>query len=128
VLGDFNGNPFDPEVCGSDGIFALRDRADVERTWASSLGALEEKRRPLFSPMWSLLPEGAARAPGTHVHNHAKALRWRLYDQILVSRDLIGDIRDRPEIVTEIGGESLVTKGGTPRVSDHLPVQLRVTI
>lgn len=130
VLGDFNANPFDAEVCGSAGLFALRDRAEARQERASPLLALGEKQRPLYNPMWSLLTESATRPGGTHVHNAELMLRWRLYDQILMSPDLIDAIQDPPEIRTEIAGQSLLTVHGNPdeSISDHLPIQVRVTI
>jgi endonuclease/exonuclease/phosphatase family metal-dependent hydrolase len=130
MLGDFNANPFDPEVCGSEGMYAVRDRADARKERASPLVALGEKQRPLYNPMWSLLPESATRPAGTHIHDARVTLRWRLYDQILLSPDLINAIRDPPEILTEVAGQSLLSTQGSldESISDHLPVQVRVTI
>jgi endonuclease/exonuclease/phosphatase family metal-dependent hydrolase len=130
MLGDFNANPFDAEVCGSEGIFALRDREDARKKWASPLVVLGETQRPVFNPMWSLLPERSKRPKGSLQHDHMQMLRWRLYDQILVSPDLLDQIREMPEILPEIAGRGLLTADGNPdeSISDHLPVQLRVTI
>lgn len=130
MLGDFNASPFDAEVCGSDGLFALRDRTETARPRASSLVSLGTRQRPLYNPMWSLLPEDQKRPPGTLVHAPNLMLRWRLYDQILVSADLIRHLRSPPEILSQINGRSLLNAHGNPcdDLSDHLPVQIRVTL
>jgi len=62
--------------------------------------------------------------------DHKRSLRWRLYDQILLSPDLIDHIREPPEILTGIEGQRLLTDHGNPdeKFSDHLPVQLRISI
>ena len=130
MLGDFNANPFDAEVCGSEGLFAVRDRSEARKEWASPLLAPGKRQRPLYNPMWSLLPEDAERPAGTHTFDRAHMLHWRLYDQILVSPDLIDTIREPPEILAEIAGQRLLTDAGNidKSISDHLPVQLRVTL
>jgi len=130
MLGDFNANPFDGEVCGNRGIYAVRHRRDARQERASPLLALGRKQRPLYNPMWSLLPESMTRAEGTHMHTAELMLRWRLYDQVLLSPDLIDHTQDLPEILTAIAGSNLLTRDGNPdkNISDHLPVQLRVNI
>jgi exonuclease III len=129
MLGDFNASPFDAEVCGSEGLFAVRDRDEAEREWASPVLALGEGQRPLYNPMWSLLPEDCTRPAGTLLYNQQHMLRWRIYDQILVSHDLIDKIQGPPEIRAEVAGHRLLSGGRIDRtISDHLPVQLRVKL
>jgi hypothetical protein len=130
MLGDFNANPFDAEVCGSAGLFAVRDRGEARKRWASPLLAIGEDQRPLYNPTWSLLPEDAGRPAGTHVYDRARMLHWRFYDQILVSPDLIDTIREPPEILAELAGTRLLTDAGNidKSISDHLPAQLRITL
>jgi hypothetical protein len=130
MLGDFNANPFDAEVCGSEGLFAVRDRSEAREDWASPLLPFGESQRPLYNPTWSLLPEDAGRPAGTHTYDRAHMLRWRVYDQILVSPDLIERIREPPEILPAVAGQPLLNGNGNidKSISDHLPIQLRVTI
>jgi len=129
VLGDFNADPYHPEVSARRGMFAVRDRAEAARDWESALVA--GKMRPLYNPMWHLLPESSTRPGGTYVLNSEdQGIRWRLCDQILVSRDLIPKI-GVPEILSQMSSTSLLTKKGLPatrKFSDHLPVQLRITM
>lgn len=56
-----------------------------------------------------------------------RGIRWRLCDQILVSRDLVSRIDGLPEILPKLSTTRLTTKDGNPQtsISDHLPVQLR---
>lgn len=127
VMGDFNADPYHPEVSARQGMFAVRDRVEAARDWESSLVA--GPMRPLYNPMWQLLPESSTRPGETFLLNSEEhGIRWRLCDQILVSRDLVAKIVGEPEILSNLSNVSLVTKHGYPsaKFSDHLPVQLRV--
>jgi hypothetical protein len=127
IMGDFNADPYHPEVSARQGMFAVRDRAEVARDWESSLVA--GPMRPLYNPMWQLLPESSIRPGGTFLLDSGDhGIRWRLCDQILVSRDLVAKIDGEPEILPKLSNVPLVTKRGFPstRFSDHLPVQLRI--
>lgn len=132
MLGDFNANPFDAEVCGSRGLYAVRNRLEAQKKRASPLTPLgKRQQRLLYNPMWSLLPERAGSPEGTFVFDPETMLRWRIYDQILVSPGLAGQIQSPPEILPTVYGRSLLRDDGTPdggALSDHLPVQLRINL
>ncbi len=128
ILGDFNADPYHPEVSARLGMFAVRDRVEVARDWESAL--VGGPMRPLYNPMWRLLPESSDRPGGTYLLKTGdQGIRWRLCDQILVSRDLVDKIVGDPEILSKLAKASLLTGAGAPstkKFSDHLPVQLRV--
>lgn len=130
VLGDFNADPYHPELSSCLGWFALRDRTEAAHDWESPL--LNEPMRPLYNPTWHLLPEGLGRPGGTLcLNSHDQGVRWRICDQILVSRELITKLNGQPQIIAKIGETELLTKQGRPRakvISDHLPIQLSVSI
>lgn len=74
--------------------------------------------------MWSLLPEDSAGPPGTFLLNSDdQGIRWRLCDQILVSRELIDKIDGKPQILPKLLATKLLTAQGNPsrKYSDHLP-------
>lgn len=129
VMGDFNAEPYDPEISTESGIFALRDRSEVYNH-ENGDGPL-----PLYNPMWHLLPEAMGHEPrpgGSYWYRTpAYGIRWRLSDQILVSRELVEVLAGPPTIISEINGERLTNPDGTPdrgEFSDHLPVQLRIRL
>ena len=129
MLGDFNADPYDAEVSARNGMFAVRDSAETVRDWESVLVA--GPMRPLYNPMWHLLPESGTRPGGTYLLNSQdRGIRWRLCDQILVSRDLVSRIDGLPEILPKLSTTRLTTKDGNPQtsISDHLPVQLRINL
>lgn len=132
VMGDFNADPYDREICSRLGIFAIRDSREMNRDWASPMVGYGERMRPLYNPAWHLLPESNTRPGGTFLFNsNDRGIRWRICDQILVSRELMMSIEGHPEILAKIGGEKLVSEEGAPnesRISDHLPLQMRVQI
>lgn len=127
VMGDFNADPYHPEVSGRLGLFAVRDRREAHRDWESTLVA--GPMRPLYNPMWRLLPENPSGPGGTFVLNSGdQGIRWRLCDQILVSRELMDKLDGPPQILSMLVGTKLTTAAGNPsgRISDHLPVHLSV--
>jgi hypothetical protein len=130
MLGDFNANPFDAEVCGSGGLYAVRSKLEVMKTRASPLLPLGTKQRLLYNPMWPLLPERLGQPEGTIVFKPNTMLRWRLYDQILLSSGLVTYVQGLPQILSFISKKPLLKADGTPDkdISDHLPVQLCINI
>lgn len=126
IMGDFNADPYDPEIGAREALFAIRDRAELKRKLRS------HPSRPLYNPMWSLLPESDTRPRGTFLlkGDPYRGIRWRLCDQIIVSRELVESIQGPPEILSDIGATKLANRNGLPvkTVSDHFPVQMRITI
>ena len=128
ALGDFNAEPHHPEVCARDGgFFAVRDRDTLSRP---PVVVHESLRLPLYNPMWSHLQEKDGSVPrGTHHYEHdQKGIGPWVYDQILVSRELVVGLRGTPSIWGNMGGTRYLTRrdgrsdGGYPRSVDHLPV------
>jgi endonuclease/exonuclease/phosphatase family metal-dependent hydrolase len=133
LMGDFNADPYDSEVSSSSGMLAVRDREEAMEEWSSPLAGTPQGMRPLYNPMWGLLPEAwpSGRPRGTiFLSSMKRGIRWRLYDQILLSGDLVAKMRGTPEILAVLSGTRLVTPQGRPtsRFSDHLPVQLEIDI
>jgi endonuclease/exonuclease/phosphatase family metal-dependent hydrolase len=126
VMGDFNANPYEAEMCSPECFFALRngDELDVKRA-----------KQPLYNPFWHWLAEKPAggRARGTlYYPSDDSEFPWQCYDQILLSADLAENAGE-PIIRCDLprGGEpQLLTKKhddarpkGKP-YSDHLPIEL----
>lgn len=125
VMGDLNANPWDHEISSRSGFYALRQKDWPRQDRKTKQHGAERYARPLYNPMWVLLPDGSER-PGTHYYDGADSdLRWHCFDQILVSGDLQPYIR-RPEALETLDGESLVKQNGEPRIGNHLPVQLTI--
>lgn len=131
LMGDFNADPYDAEVASRAGLFAERDRARASVPRPSPTVGHGEQLRPLYNPMWMLLPEARSGPGGTlDFDNVDRGIRWRLCDQILLSPDLSAQLVGPPTILDHLAGKTLLTRQGTPqsRVSDHLPVELRLSL
>jgi exonuclease III len=129
IMGDFNADPYDPEVSARAGLYAVRDREETDGTRPSVL-ADNPAVRPLYNPMWQLLPEDRAQPGGTlYIDDESRGIRWRIYDQIVVSPNLIPKLHSPPAILSSVGGTNLLGKYRHPAkgVSAHLPVQLSIT-
>lgn len=117
VMGDMNDTPADDAL--SKLLRARRNIKDV-------------KEGEYFNPMWVLMDEGK----GTSIHNH----KWKLYDNIIVSRNLTGEADGTLKIqpadgshYAEIFKRNFMMHKGQPKrsyvgnnfhdgYSDHLPV------
>lgn len=108
VMGDFNANPYETEMCSPECFFALRNRDELDAKRA---------KQPLYNPFWRWLAEEPAggRARGTlHYPSDDSEFPWQCYDQILLSSDL-----------AENAGEALIRcdlpKGGDPHEEARRP-------
>jgi hypothetical protein len=128
VLGDFNANPFDPSVYGTDGLHAVnvshvggRDRRTV----------MHEDYRLFYNPMWCCFGRhGQPR--GTYYLNRSdiRELFWHMPDQVVFRPELMPVFPEsRLHVLVSAGGASLLTEAGIPDrdgASDHLPVVFRI--
>ncbi len=121
IMGDMNDCPSDESLSQ-----LLKARRTIE-----SVGEGE-----YFNPFWALMEEGR----GTSLHNH----RWKLYDNIIVSKNLLGEPEGELKIVKsdkrhygEIFSRNFMLQRGKPKrsymgntfqngYSDHLPVIIRL--
>ncbi len=148
VLGDFNADPYHMEMCASEsGFYALRDRDIIE--WSREpTSSRKWLRFPLYNPMWRHLQEknthllaqreqDIPEARGTNKFTDKYGeLSSRVYDQILVSRDLMDKIVDGPNILSTLEAQQLITPrdgrgpGGYPKekMCDHLPITMKIDV
>lgn len=122
LLGDFNAEPFDPELWDDERIFAIRELAVVRHIIRS--GAAIGKA-PLWNPMWARLGHAQERVGGSHYYRgDLRHSHWFLYDQILVDSGMATHF-DSVEVMMEMAGTLLAdAKPGPHRCAegDHLPV------
>jgi Endonuclease/Exonuclease/phosphatase family len=149
LLGDFNANPFHPELAERRFLWAIRDRGDLEQghplvtqrlrvdhpvlSGGQRYGSLEEMqrglglrpRKPLFNPMWRWLSEQTKHPRGTfHYDGEDTIVPWNCLDHVIVSSHFVERLRVR--ILTQIGGKQLIDAGRKSirsRYGDHLPVE-----
>jgi hypothetical protein len=78
-----------------------------------------------YNPMWAYLGERSGGPPGTYRYWSAKHVlrEWHAFDQVLIRPGLIDWFpRSELRVLDRIGETSLVSPGGYPSVSDHLPL------
>lgn len=119
VVGDFNAEPFDPELVDATSFFATPFRSVISNCPVRVIRGLE--RSLMYNPvLQSLTPD--CESFGSHWWDGKDALFWRCYDQVIVSKSLMNDVLE-VKYIKEIGGERLVkTAGPLERISDHLPL------
>lgn len=123
VIGDFNMNPFEAGIVGSEGFHAVSSKAVA----AKETRKVQSEIRPFFyNPMWSMMGDAIGCA-GTYYYqsNNPVTYFWNTFDQVLLRPALAqnfssGDVA----IIAEAGGESFLNSNDIPNkaISDHLPI------
>ena len=129
LIGDLNMNPFEIGVVGSEGLHGVMERSIASR---GSRIVAEEPCFFFYNPMWSFFGDRGPKPPGTYFYNSGAEVNYFLnkFDQVLVPPTLLKSLdKDGVNIVTEIGGMSLLAENGRPdgkNHSEHLPLVCRL--
>jgi endonuclease/exonuclease/phosphatase family metal-dependent hydrolase len=129
VIGDFNMNPFEPGMTGSNHLHAVSCSRIAGRTSRKVSG---KDCAFFYNPMWSLMGDRSEGPPGTYYYagGRSNELFWHSFDQAILRPELLPALGNGlPRILTSAGGESLLTENGVPnslRYSDHLPLFLKL--
>ncbi len=131
VIGDLNMNPFEVGVVGSGGLHATMDRGIAA---GGSRFVAGKSCCFFYNPMWSFFGDRGAAPPGTYFRRSGGEVNyfWHILDQVLIRPSLLKFLdKDAVNIVTEVGGMSLLTSRGHPNKkihSDHLPLICRLSL
>ena len=126
VIGDFNLEPYDLGLTGVFGFNAIECRQVIHESESRTVQTVEIPY--FYNPMWNLLGDLNGRSAGTFYMGPGDGTRtcWRMLDQILVRRALLG--KDGPQ-VSILQTSELLTRNGRPSASvasDHLPIVARI--
>ncbi len=125
-LGDFNMNPFETPMIDANCLNAVMTRDLAEREERIVDGSV---RRFFYNPMWGLFGDRTEGPAGTYFFasggsdNH----HWHMLDQALLRPSLMHSLHELTILETD-GQHPLVTARGRPRVSDHLPLLVRLNL
>ena len=125
LFGDFNMNPFERGMAGSESFHAVMDRNTARE---QSRIVHRERRDFFYNPMWSLMGDLSKGPPGTYYYRQSVPLVyfWHTLDQVLIRPSLMPYFNSEVlEIITKVGNDSLLSDNGRPdanRASDHLPL------
>lgn len=124
VIGDFNMNPFEHGIVGSEGFHAVSTRTVASRGGRTVMG---ERRQFFYNPMWSFLGDDSPGPPGTYYYAGSSPISyfWHTYDQVLLRPALAECYRPGDVTILDAAGDvPLLGSSGVPsgEVSDHLPI------
>ena len=125
VVGDFNMNPFEPGLVGSESFHAVMSK-DVAMKISRKVKG--KHRKYFYNPMWSHFGDFPNKPPGTFYYNKSVPINyfWNMFDQVLIRPNLINHFEEENlEIITKAGDLNLATKSGRPNSiigSDHFPI------
>jgi len=129
IVGDFNMDPFESGVIGSDGLHAVMDKR-IARTKSRTVAG---RRCPFFyNPMWAIMGKGSS-ALGTLYYSSSTPVSyfWHTFDQVLVRPSLLDVFPDEElKILTSVNGTNLLRANCRPnrQFSDHLPLLFKLEI
>ncbi|MDB6000735.1 MAG: Endonuclease/exonuclease/phosphatase [Rhizobacter sp.] len=125
IVGDLNMNPFDPGVTGAAALNAVSCRVIA----AGKPRTVSNRQHPFFyNPSWNLLGDSDGN-PGTYYDRPTGYVSdyWNVFDQVPVRPSLIERFDLKSMKVLKMAGEqALVSKGGKPKMSDHLPLTFKL--
>jgi hypothetical protein len=131
VIGDFNMNPFEPGMIGSEGFHAVLDR----RIAATGQRKVQARSRPFFyNPMWRFMNDDRLPFCGSHYYRKSVPFChfWNTFDQVLIRPELLPAFDDAGlSLVDSAGGKSLLDANCRPNKflhSDHLPIHLNLNL
>ena len=131
LVGDFNMNPFERGMAGSETFHSVMDRRTADE---QSRTVLRRERKYFYNPMWGKMGDLSEGPPGTYYYRGSAPLTyfWNTFDQVLIRPSLAGQfISDKLRVVTEVNGQSLLNENGRPDSvvgSDHLPIMFSLDI
>jgi endonuclease/exonuclease/phosphatase family metal-dependent hydrolase len=123
LAGDFNTDPYSEEMATEFGIMARYDDHD-----------LFPDIKGFTNPMWKFLVNQGF---GTYfIRKSEKSRSWRILDQIVYAKGIRESFDPRVDILTKLGDTPLLKKKNDElksnipddMISDHLPVELTITI
>jgi hypothetical protein len=125
-IGDFNLNPFDLPMIDANCLNAVMTRDLAEREERIVDGSV---RRFFYNPMWGMFGDRTEGPAGTYFFgsggsdNH----HWHMLDQVLLRPSLMHSLLELKILETD-GKHPLITARGRPKVSDHLPLLIRLNL
>ena len=131
VLGDFNMNPFDPGMVGSESLHSVMTKTIASKGSRKVRG---EERHFFYNPMWNHFGESHSLPAGSYYYQSSKevAYYWHIFDQVLIRPDLLAHFEeDSLQILACIGSASLTNSKNIPirtKFSDHLPIKFSLNL
>lgn len=120
VIGDFNANPYDPELIQPDAFNAVLFKDVIRRTqkriWRN------HEFEYLYNPILNWLSEDPKMYGSYYLSTPITGPHWNCLDQVLVSPSLMDKVAGM-EYMRSIGNTNLLAQAGPKKcISDHLPL------
>jgi hypothetical protein len=128
VIGDFNMNPFEKGIVSHDALHGVMTKRLAKQKSRIFNGV---KSDFFYNPMWNFLGDETKGPPGTYFYNAGGSVNyyWNIFDQVLIRPELLdGHDSDSVQIISNIGGSSLVENDRISSSSDHLPIVYRLSL
>ncbi len=128
VIGDFNMNPFETGLIGSEAFHAVMTKEIALKERRVVLG---QERKYFYNPMWSRLGDDSEGQAGTYYYGSGmNSYFWNTFDQVLLRPSLLPCFHQKNlKIIDEINGISLIKNNQiSNQFSDHLPLMIKLEV
>jgi exonuclease III len=128
LVGDLNMNPFETGVVASTGFNATMARPVALR---GSRKVQDKEYLFFYNPMWGHFGHTTDGPPGTYYHTRGEHVVyfWNVFDHVLLRPEMLQYFKDDGlRILDSDETTSLVSHGGLPSASDHLPIVFELEI
>lgn len=120
VIGDFNANPYDPELLQMNAFNAVLFKDLIEQSATNVVAGIRYKR--FYNPILNYISESTKTYGSFRYSGGCSNPIWHCLDQIIVRKPLANSIIDL-EYIKSINGKSLIKRTNiNSDISDHLPL------
>lgn len=122
IIGDLNSSPFDEELIEKDAFNAVLYKTVIQQK--EHIIHQGKQFRFLYNPILHYISENNHQYGSFYYSGGINPLYWYCYDQILMTKDLIGSFKEM-QYCQSIHGKSLLKKvRPDDSISDHLPLMV----
>lgn len=120
IIGDFNANPYDPELLQMDAFHAVLFKDVIKKSETRTVNGQSYRR--FYNPIIHFLSEDTKMYGSFYYSNDSSTPVWHCLDQILVSKSLVESISN-VKYLKNIKNINLINKvRPNAKISDHLPL------
>jgi hypothetical protein len=129
VIGDFNMNPFEVGLVGSDCFHAVMDQNIAKKRSRTVQG---QNRAYFYNPMWGFMGDSSPGPSGTYYYSNSEYVNyfWNTFDQVLLRPNLLDAFsKENLAVISKIGDRDLIVNQKILSMSsDHLPIMISLSI
>lgn len=124
IIGDFNADPFEPELIAKDSFYAVLFKDVIQKMPVRRRG--DEEFKMMYNPVLHFLSEDTKCYGSFYWGQGFSDIYWHCYDQALVSASIVDCVKNL-RYIRFVNHEALIPQiKPNDKISDHLPLLLTI--